>query len=152
MTLDELKEFEKKINALKTEYLTEGKKILTENLAEVFSETPTVRSISWKQRGPDFSDGDYSGPSVETDCFRVTVDSEEATDDDYDDEEDDDNEVYLWSGNREADDNERVTAARKLSALMNAVGEDILFALYGEDVKVTLTRNGKTTTEEYYPY
>jgi hypothetical protein len=137
--IDELK-------AVKAKFATEGKTAVHEALQEVFEKHPKLESFKWQQYTPYFNDGDTCTFGVRSiDCF--TFDGEE------------DPKLFDYSTSTRENgykstrlgSDELHAASEALSALSAKLiaAEEVLEAVFGDHVEVTVTRDG-ISVDEYH--
>lgn len=137
---EEVKELGSQISTLREQYKAKASELLAKvSVVLVKDLPPEVVTVSWKQRGPDFSDGDYSSASVDTDYTFYDADEEVIEEDVY----------YSTYSDSELTDS-YVKFAKEFGSVVNMIGSEVLLDLFGEDVIVSIDRNGAISTAEYY--
>lgn len=128
----------KQIKALEKELKDVTKTAIKEEIAAFFEKHDIIESISWTQEASQFNDGDVSSPFINKDEFDIlTTNGEE-------------HEQVYGDASSSAEPYEK--AAKDFSRLLAKLDNDALFSIYGEDVKVTASKDGKVTKEGYYSY
>ena len=103
---------------------TESKKVFKEAFEEIFEKYPAIETVSWTQYTPHFNDGDTCEFSVNTD---VDINGE---------------------GEWDSDQTFPKKMYNELSAILQIIPEEVLYAIYGDHKKITVDRKG-ITVEEY---
>ena len=137
-------EYEKKAKQI-------GKPAFVELAGECFDACPTLEVIHWTQYTPGFNDGDPCTFSV---CGPEFFSKENAVDvegEPFDPNELRENggDLHTWEGS-----DQRYAGKVRLREfekfLTSELGEDLAKRVFGDDVAVTIYRNGKFEVEEYY--
>lgn len=152
--IEELKE---KIAEIQKQMVDAGTEILSEETGKVFLKYPLVESFSWHQYTPGFCDGDPCRFSVSTDTLKINGKSAENGEwEDLYSTYDFETKKYRHSGS-----NAWVAeAAEEFAAILDPLVDDyraqeegtameILRQLYGNNVEITINRDGSTQTEYY---
>jgi hypothetical protein len=129
----------KEIAVLKKEFVETGKKLFNEAMRTIFEKHPYVESFSWVQYASNHDDGNYSPPSIGEEYDILTTDGEEIE------------EVWGYGAPTPADDRDTLFC-KDVNKIFRELGTEILIPMFGEDEKITMNRNGKTTSEEHYRY
>lgn len=156
---NEILELAAHMNELRAKAKDTANKLMKVGFDMLFEAYPQLQSISWTQYSPYFNDGDECVFSAHTDDFSVnwietaSEDSEEDEDEDedYDDYGHESN--YTWKhpeGKVLLPESERTLqgeACDKIAELLENFDEDNLKDMFGNHVKVVITRKGVTTDE-----
>lgn len=138
-TITSLKE---RIAQVRAEYVEKAKGLFQEVVVELFNQHPRLQEVSWKQYTCYFNDGDTCYFNAYTDYLDMTFDDKEYIectdtggycedgDEDYDYETDPNNEE-IGSIVKFLDEN-----------IFNLVDEDDLEDLFGDHVRIVLTKEG----------
>lgn len=129
-----LKELRDRVEQLREQIKEQGSKLLADEAKQIFDKYPLLNSFGWVEYTDYYCDGDpcefavHADPDygLELNGFNPNVDEDE-----------DESDVW-W------DDN----CAKEVSKLIYSV-DDILESLYGDHVKVTINRDGSSTTEDF---
>lgn len=138
----ELAAFEEKKKA----FVEELRKEFPTMFAPLFEKSKRIKSISWTQYTPFFNDGDSCEFGVNTDLgdyVNRDIDSE--------DDEDDDNGNNNWTSEYYKDDYDPVEAAilGEFEEVLESIPEEFMKDLFGDHVRVTITKDGKIDVSEY---
>jgi hypothetical protein len=121
-----LKEIQAELDRLKKEYSKTASEVLEEGFKDIFAKYPEVETISWEQYTPFFNDGDVCEFGINSDV-EINGKSE-------------------WELEEGA---ETSPAYQEASDLLTSIDEDVFEHIYGDHVKVTIHRNGKSEVDEY---
>ena len=132
-----------KIKELKTLMQEKGETEVLKMFAEFFAKHPTVESIRWTQYAPYFNDGDPCVFSVHELTVRVTGTPKDCG---YDD-------GYLSDYQLEKYEIENKDVLKadlmELSNLAEGVLEEVFELVFGNDVQVTVNRDGSVEKDDY---
>ena len=129
MDLSTLKAKRAEIAKQEAELLKESEKLFKKAVKDLFKENPTLESFSWTQYTPYFNDGDTCTFSANTDYPDVNDISE------YDDD-----------GEGRKYDEE---LAKNVTSFLSNFNEDDYESMFGDHVKVTITKDGKIDVSDY---
>lgn len=129
----------------------QAKAFFKEAAAELFEKHPNLNSFSWTQYTPYWNDGETCEFSAHTDYFNLSMKkAAEAQvpgleDEDYDEEED----FSAWSIKRTPDSqlSELQRAGKDIAAFLEIFSDEDFEAMFGDHVKVKVTRDAVTTDE-----
>ena len=122
------------MDKLKQEYYAEVRKGFDKESKELFNAFPALESFSWPQYTPYFNDGD-------TCVFRARIDDPDINGvEGYDIHE-------AWS-TYPAENSELLPLKQAVETFLRSLDDDSLLELFGDHVRVIVTRNG-ATPEEY---
>jgi hypothetical protein len=121
-----LKEIQAELDRLKKEYSKTASEVLEEGFKDIFAKYPEVETISWTQYTPYFNDGDVCEFGINSDV-EINGKSE-------------------WELEEGA---EASPAYQEASDLLTSIDEHVFEHVYGDHVKVTIHRNGKSEVDEY---
>jgi len=163
----ELTSLKEEINQLNKEAENKAKKGIYKSATHMFNSYPGLEKIIWSQYTPSFSDGDPCYFSINTPSFIFAA---KHIEDDEDLDEDEDNCPYLsppsyayeekeyykdWVDQWEQLDVEKrnlytnyAEDTHSLRTFLSKLG-NILMRLYGDGVKVTITRRGVEIIDYY---
>jgi hypothetical protein len=139
-----------KLTALRTEIAEKQKAILEETRGlfsggckDIFIANPGLVSFSWTQYTPGFNDGDPCEFSTNTDypavLFKIGDENVEF------DENSGEGDPDEYPEHKEA----IVAAQTAVSEFLGIFGDSEYEAIFGDNVKVTVTADGKATINEY---
>lgn len=100
-----------------------------------------IERISWRQYTPYFNDGDACVFRVHGLCI-IPVNRPE------DEQDYEDYEYEIWGKYREDSHSYSKEAFTELTEAFDGLGEDILESIFGDHMKITVTKDG-VTVEEY---
>jgi hypothetical protein len=137
-------------------------KFFAEQSKVIFDQFPTLKSFSWTQYTPYFNDGDECtfGANTEYPSIKLT-DSKDQEDEEFDDEDEDDYNVKKTEDGRYIDKYEigekgevEITDRKKIVAFevkefLTEFEDDSLKAMFGDHVRVTVSRDGTVEQDEY---
>jgi len=134
-------EIHKKMAEMREQLKTIGEKLFKEGAQDFFDAFPEAGSFSWTQYTPYFNDGDECVFSVH-DYFDVTNTNGDLLWEDLD----------AWGAEYSRKQGKELTreqeASEVLSTLVGGIDDDTMKALFGDHVRVTVTREG-IDIEEY---
>ena len=130
-----------KLDKIKKEYQQLAGRAISEGLAELFERFPKFQSVGWRQYAPSFNDGDPCVFSAHVDSYSLFVNG---VNPDYGSDE--------YEEDFELTEAEHERIAKAASKLLSAVDEQVLRSMFGDGVEVTIHRDGKVETEDYYDY
>lgn len=116
-----------------------GGVILGAIFKDFFEEHPEARAARWNQYTPGFNDGDPCTFRVNDLEIQTKEPSQEDQDEDFD--EDSFEGSYKLKGKLKGD-------VEEIESAMHS-NEDVLETVYGDNVQVTFTRDGKFKVEDY---
>jgi hypothetical protein len=125
-------EYDAKIKAMREELSNEFKKQFKVISTEIFAAHPEIIKFGWTQYTPYFNDGDAC--VFRYNSMHVCVDPDTADDSIYDWEE-------MWG-----DTAKKYPELKKFEDVLSK-SEDILLAMFGDHVQVTVTPKGIDTEE-----
>lgn len=131
-----------KMAKMKEELKALGERLFQEGSQEIFTKYPEVKSFSWTQYTPYFNDGDECIFGV-NDYFTVELHDGTILEDVYD--------SSYWREKKIKEGQElelEDLLAVELSALLRGVDDDTMKSLFGDHVRVKITKEG-IETEEY---
>lgn len=137
MSLQEINKLVAKLEKIKTEISTQASDALMDEFNKLFIEYPKMKEFSFLAYTDYFNDGDTCYYSVHADwdwSLRIN-------DKCFDDLDDNipDTEIDLGQFKK---------LGEKLSAIIYAIPSDIMQSMYGDHVKITITKDG-ISTEDY---
>jgi hypothetical protein len=123
-------ELKNKMKEFKKQYQADGQKMFQEYLKELWATLPEgITSFGFIAYTPYFNDGDTCRYGV------------------YADEPDINGEHY-WD--LEKEDQEKFDdAAEKIASFIHSVPKEIIEAMFGDHVRITIYRDGRTETSDY---
>lgn len=125
----EMEALNKRIDELNEEKMKKGQELLNFEFKNLFADFPDMDSFGWRQYTPYFNDGDECVFSAHIDQHSITINGADHYDDDT------------------LDCHEE--ASKKISDLLEMIGEDTLREIYGDHVEITVKSDGEVITDEY---
>jgi hypothetical protein len=135
MSIKDYKAAKKEIKRLREEQVERAKTAFTEASKDLFVKFPGLDSFGWRQYTPYFNDGDECVFGVSNDEYSIIVNQHENG-------EDEEQEVG-------ATPEEFKKIREAVSDFLNIFDDTDMKDMFGDHVEVTVTRKGKTETEEY---
>ena len=130
--MSEMKSLKKQLEDLKKEYLKAGKKAFVEESKKLFKDNPKMTDYSWTQYTDYFNDGDPVHFHAHTDSPSING--------------------YCWEYGEKDDsltEEECKAAIETVKEFLYQFDNDVLEHLFGDHVKVTVTKKG-ATVEHYH--
>lgn len=147
-----------KMAAMREELKSLGERLFREGAQDIFDAYPNLVSFSWTQYTPYFNDGDECVFSVHAE-YGTTLKFEGESDDE---DEEDDGETFSSYNAKYADPSVELPSyyadvprwkfnvGGDVASLIGGVDDDTMKALFGDHVRVTVTREGIDT--EYHEH
>lgn len=144
-------------------------KFFAEQSKMLFEQFPDLKSFSWTQYTPYFNDGDECTFGANTKYPSIKLsDSEDKDqeDEEFDDEDDDDDYISIYNvkktedgryidkheigekGEVEITDRKRIVAF-EVKEFLTEFEDDSLITMFGDHVRVTVSRDGTVEQDEY---
>jgi hypothetical protein len=143
--MSKLTELKDTFRAAQKRMQQEGKGALKEAIEEVFEKHPQLMGIRWEQFTPYFNDGEACEFSVHEPTIKMK--GGDASEPDEDAEEDDDGYDYYSSYSEEKYSPEKRAAYKDVSAIFEALPDELLLAVFDDHARITVTRRGFSVDE-----
>jgi hypothetical protein len=131
------------IKQLRKSLETQSKNFFQEASAEIFEKHPELKSFSWTQYTPYFNDGDECVFGANSDYVTVAIKGDKNEGED----EDDDREISSWNLRKATKLTPKEAAAKDALELLAAFENEDFKTMFGDHVRVTVSRNGVSVTE-----
>lgn len=126
---------------MKNLMVEKGKPAIVELFKELFEKHPNVRAARWTQYIPGFNDGDPCEFSVGEVSVQLEAPSAEDVEEDFDEDS--------FVDTYEIDDSSLTDDMDEISGVLSG-NEDVLQTVFGNNAKVTITRDGEVEVDGDY--
>jgi hypothetical protein len=134
-------EIVEKIQALRAEATKAARDGMLLGFKEIFSAYPKLASVGWTQYSPHFNDGDECTFRANVDSYSIYLNGVNPDyGSDYSDEDEGEEELPAELFEEIADE---------VSEFLSGFEDEDFASLYGNHVRVTVRRDGKTDIDEY---
>lgn len=135
--MNTIKEYSDHIKEIKNKLKDNGATAFYNELKPIFDKYPDIESIGWVQYTPYFNDGDVCEFYTHIDEGSIYI-----------------NDIHQWSSelssiNSHKHDFGDSSIEREIVKKLNCIEEEIFLIAFGDHVKVTIYRNGKSETDTY---
>lgn len=132
--LDQLTTARNTWNAILAEFQKNGTALMQELSAPIFQQYPDLEAFRWTQYTPYFNDGEPCVFNAHIDYLDLKMDGKWLED---------------CPSYKRKDPGPVDLEAQAVGELLSAIGGDGLEAVFGDHVKITVYRSGKTKVDEY---
>ena len=126
-----------KVKAVREVARKEAAEAVIGGFKEIFAAYPKLQTIGWSQYSPYFNDGGECVFSARTESYSLFINGSRS---DYGED---------YEEGQELDAIEHETIADEVAKFLQMFEDEDLKALYGNHVRVTISRDGSATTDEY---